>query len=321
MLGPSAPVPFDPGVLRRGRDLRAVGIEPSRDGQWVPVRRGVWVPAAVWRALTPEQRHAALVHATAACLDREQPVFALTSAAAVWGLPRVEPWPDSVRVLVDKHDRGRGTPLAQPHVGEPCDAVDRGGALVTPLARTVVDLARTGSLASAVAAADHALRHALCTRLELESEAATVLPRVRGRQLARLVVDLADPDSMSVGESLSRVQMYLLNLPRPQLQVAYEDADGPIGLVDFDWGYAVGEFDGRVKYRVQQGGRRLPEQVLWAEKQREDRLRRRTRVARWTWDVALDRRRLAAVLSEKGVRPRPANTWFVLGRRPHTRAP
>ncbi|MGL5929007.1 MAG: hypothetical protein ACRCY8_08735 [Dermatophilaceae bacterium] len=316
MLGPSAPIPFDPGVLRRGRDLRAVGIEPSRDGQWVAVRRGVWVPAAVWRALTPEQQHAALVHATAVCLDREQPVFALTSAAAVWGLSRVEPWPDSVRVLVERDDRGRGTPLAQPHVGEPCDPVDRGGVLVTPLARTVVDLARTGSLASAVAAADHALRHELCTRTELESEAAAVLPRVRGRQLARLVVDLADPHSMSVGESLSRVQMYLLNLPRPQLQVAYDDADGPIGLVDFDWGYAVGEFDGRVKYRMQDRGQRPPEEVIWAEKQREDRLRRRTRVARWTWDVALDRRRLATVLGEKGVRPRPANTWFDLGGRP-----
>ena len=60
---------------------------------------------------------------------------------------------------------------------------------------------------------------------------------------------LADPLSMSPGESLSRVQMFLLNLPRPELQQEIRDAEGLVGVVDFGWDGVVGEFDGKVKYR------------------------------------------------------------------------
>ena len=315
MLGPSAPPPFEAGILRRGRDLRAVGVEPTR-GDWHQVRNGVWVTAREWLRLTPEHRHAALVHASALCLGRDQPVFALTSAAAVWGLPRVEPWPDAVRVLVGTVGRGRGSSLVRPHVGRPEAGVLVGGIRVTPVARTVVDLARTGSLLTAVAAADHALRHGLCTAEELRREVDAVPRRVRGRKRARLVGALADPLSMSAGESLSRVQMFLLNLPRPELQKEVHDADGLVGVVDFGWRGVVGEFDGRVKYRVPEGA--TPEaasDVLWREKQREDRLRSQVRVARWTWAVALDARRLEAVLAPHGIRPLPANTWVDLGAR------
>jgi hypothetical protein len=264
-----------------------------------------------WAGLSPEQRHAALVHATATVLERADPVFALGSAAAVWGLPRIEPWPDAVSVLVNVRERGRGSSLVRPHVGRRDPGTERAGIRVTGAARTVVDLGRTASLATAVASADHALRHGLCTREELIGELEDVPPRVRGRLVARLVVALADPRSMSVGESLSRVQMYLLNLPRPELQEEVADEQGRIGVVDFGWEGAVGEFDGRVKYAVDP--RSAPEQaseVVWREKQREDRLRRRRLVARWTWADAMDRHRLARVLAGVGVRSQPTNTWF-----------
>lgn len=191
-----------------------------------------------------------------------------------------------------------------------------GGIAVTSVARTVVDLARTGSLPTGVAAADHALRHGLCSGVERRQEVDAVPPRVRGCATARLVGELADPLSMSPGESLSRVQMFLLNLPKPQLQMEVHDADRLVGLVDFGWRGVVGEFDGRVKYRVPDGA--TPDaatEVLWLEKQREDRLRRQLRVARWTWATALDARRLAAVLSQQGIRPRPTSTWVDLGAR------
>ena len=315
MLGPAAPTPFDPGILRRGRDLRAIGTEPTRGG-WHQVRNGVWVTEHEWSRLMPEQRHAALVHATGLCLERDQPVFALTSAAAVWGLPRVEAWPDAVRVLVGTAGRGRGSALVRPHVGRPDAGVSVGGIAVTSVARTVVDLARTGSLQTAVAAADHALRHGLCTAEAFTLEVDAVPRRVRGRTRARLVRELADPLSMSPGESLSRVQMFLLNLPRPQLQKEVHDAEGLVGVVDFGWQGVVGEFDGRVKYRVPEDA--TPDaasEVVWREKQREDRLRRQVQVARWTWAVALDARRLAAVLGLHGIRPLPTNTWIDLGAR------
>lgn len=315
MLGPAAPTPFDACILRRGRDLRAAGIEPTRGG-WHQVRNGVWVSEHEWHGLTPEHEHAALVHATGLCLDRENPVFAVTSAAAVWGLPRIEKWPDAVRVLVATEERGRGSSLVRPHVGREADTVRMGDIRVTSAARTIVDLARTGTLHTAVAAADHALRHELCSFDELMAEVDAVPPRVRGRNTARLVGALADPLSMSAGESLSRVQMFLLNLPKPELQKEIRDAAGLVGFVDFGWEGVVGEFDGKVKYRVAEGASAADAgEVVWREKQREDRLRRQGRVARWTWAIALDRARLGARLAEYGIRPLPANTWVDLGAR------
>jgi hypothetical protein len=315
MIGPPPPVPFDPGLLRRGRDLRAVGVEPTRGG-WHQVRNGVWVTQSEWRRLTPEQRHAALVHATGLCLERQEAVFALTSAAAVWGLPRIEAWPDAVRVLVDTPSRGRGSPLVRPHVGRDADLVTVAGIQVTTPARTVVDLARTGTLVSAVAAADHALRHRLCSHEQLWAEIDAVPPRVRGRVTARLVGALADPSSMSAGESLSRVQMFLLNLPRPELQKEVRDEHGLVGYADFGWEGIVGEFDGKVKYGVPEGvSAEEAAEIVWREKQREDRLRRRLRVVRWTWSIALDRNRFGAHLASHGIRPLAVNTWVDLGAR------
>ncbi len=317
MLGSAPPPPFDPGHLRLGSDLRRIGVEPTRDrAGWHQVRHGVWAPRAVWDGLDPGQRHAALVHATVLrCRPEARHVIAAESAAAVWGLPRVERWPDSVRVLVHSRRDG-GSSLLRPCLGAETAPVPVSGLLVTPVARTVVDLARTGSLATAVAAADHALRHRLCTPVELAAEVTAVRPRSRGRSAATLVRDLADPASMSAGESLSRVQMFLLNLPRPQLQVEQEDDAGLIGLTDFGWPGVAGEFDGRVKYRVPEGADpQSAGEVVWAEKRREDRLRRRVLVARWVWSVAMDRPALARVLAEVGVRPQPRCTWFDLGAR------
>jgi hypothetical protein len=165
----------------------------------------------------------------------------------------------------------------------------------------VVDLARSGSLPTAVAAADHALRHGLCTRDDLVREADAVPRRRRGRPQAALVVDLADGDSMSAGESLSRVQMFRLGVPRPRLQVRHEDAQGLIG---------------KVKYRASDGDSAAQvSEVLWREKKREDRLRARGRVARWTWEIALEQERLGAVLAGQGVLPDPRASWFDLGQR------
>ncbi len=162
----------------------------------------------------------------------------------------------------------------RPFVAAPAQPSVLNGVRVTGVARTVVDLARTGSLESAVAAADHALRHGLCSAADLRAEADAVPARVRGRPVAALVAELADGDSMSVGESLSRVQMFRLGLPRPRLQVEHVDGLGSIGFVDFDWDGVVGEFDGKVKYRVPpDADPQEAAEILWREKKREDRLR------------------------------------------------
>ena len=314
MLGEPHRPPFDASTLRLAGELRRLRVEPTR-GDWHHVRHGVWMPLARWQALDPLDRHAALVHASAMVRPAAQPpvVFALHSAAALWGLPRVERWPAVVRHLVT--DRGRrSADILRPHLGPGTEPVMWQGLALTSVARTVTDLARTGSLHTAVAAGDHALRHRLCTREELAAEAAALPPRVRRRGAAALVVDLVDPRSMSVGESLSRAQMFILNVPRPELQVTYTDDDGLIGDVDFGWKGVVGEFDGRMKYAMPEGA--TPAQaaeVLWREKRREDRLRRQAKVTRWLWQDAMRGARLLVRLGEVGIRPTPRSTWFDLG--------
>ncbi len=277
----------------------------------------MWIEDAAWKALTPVQRHAALVHASALRGDPDSGrVASHTSAAAVWGLPRIEEWPSAVHVTTSEV-RVRSSGRVIRHVAQHVPFVDREGLLVTSAARTVADVARMSTLPEGLAAADHALRFKLCTRAELAAELADVPPRAAGRVRLALVVDLADPRSMSVGESLSRAQMFVLNVPRPDLQVRYTDSGGLIGEVDFGWDGVGGEFDGKVKYAVPEGATaKEAGEMLWREKRREDRLRRLVReVARWTGDVALDHRRLGAVLQHHGVRPQARNTWLLVSGR------
>ncbi|MFC7487993.1 hypothetical protein ACOCJ7_18485 [Knoellia sp. CPCC 206453] len=313
MLGAAAPLPFDPGALRLASDLRRSGIEPSR-GPWHHVRCGVWIDGALWATLDPTQRHAAFVHATALLRRLQEPVVcAVEAAAAVWGLPRIEDWPGFVRHHVTER-RVRGSTLLRPFLGAEVEPVERQGLLVTPVARTVVDLARSGSMFTAVASADHALRHALCDAEELAAEVSSLPPRAAGRVRAALVRDLADPLSMSPGESLSRVQMFRLNLPRPELQHEVHDDDGLAGVADFWWEGVVGEFDGKMKYRVPEGASpQEAAEIVWKEKKREDRLRSRARVARWIWVDALRPERMLHRLGAVGIRPVARLRWFDLG--------
>lgn len=313
----SRPEPFRPALLRPTADLRRLGEGPAdRDepGQltWVKVRRGVVVRAATWVRLTPGQRHAAFVHSTAMQLKSATlPTFSHTSAAALHRLPRVTAWPTRADVSISGgkvHSSG----LVRRHLadlGEP-DVVD--GVPVTPLLRTLIDLARAEELPDAVAAADHALHHHLCTREDLMAELALVPAGARGRARAALVVDLAEAGAMSVGESLSRVQMFRLNIPRPTLQVPIEDEDGLIGVGDFGWDGVIGEFDGRMKYRIREGmSPEEAEKVLWSEKLREDRIRATDhRMARWIWADALRPMRMVATLGAQGITRQPRNTWF-----------
>ena len=224
------------------------------------------------------------------------------------GLPRVTSWPKRVELISPARSSG----LIVRHDLTIEGAVEVAGLNVTSLGRTVVDLGRTEDVRDAVAAADHALHHGLCTRAALEAEFDCLDPGVPGRAMARLVLDLADGRSMSVGESLSRVQMFLQNLPRPQLQVKVVDGEGVVGYGDFGWRGVVGEFDGRMKYRVPEGADpRVVQEVLWREKRREDRIRGAgNKVARWVWTDATAPTGMLRLLGAQGIRPAARSTWF-----------
>ena len=115
-----------------------------------------------------------------------------------------------------------------------------------------------------------------------------------------------------MGESLSRTGILLAGMPLPELQIVYPHAFGE-DRVDFRWKRRfhvrriplLGEFDGEVKYtRAEFMDGRTIEEVVWAEKRREDRLRAPGRsMARWLWADALRPERLRAVLLTAGLRP------------------
>ncbi|HEY8587955.1 MAG TPA: hypothetical protein VIL55_00245 [Naasia sp.] len=173
------------------------------------------------------------------------------------------------------------------------------GLYATPLERTFLDLAESLPFREAVVPADAAL--ALGASIAAIRDLATG-EVCRGWRRVQRVIDFANPLSESPGESLSRVLFEELGLPAPLLQREFRDARGLIGRVDFWWPEqgVIGEFDGRVKYLGRYPG--APEDALWREKVREDRLRAvAPRVARWVWSDLETPERLLGILSAAGL--------------------
>jgi hypothetical protein len=160
------------------------------------------------------------------------------------------------------------------------DVVVIDGVRATSAARTVLDCARIMPFVDAVVLADAALQR-MSTSPEGLSRAVEQQSGWPGAPAARRVVAFADGRAETPGESVSRVVFVELGLPRPELQVTLEGADGSVYRTDFYWeAYrTVGEFDGAVKYRGDGGA-----DVVFAEKIREDGLRDAgNEVFRWVW--------------------------------------
>ncbi len=280
-------------------ELRAQGMGASeirrrvRTGELHPLRRGAF-------ATEPDggtARHLQLIRATLPSLA-DGSVLSHVSAAVLHGLPVDERLLN--RVTVTRPSKGGSwvgpqlhryrTPLAESDVEE-VDGLRR-----TVIARTVVDLARCGELAMAVAAADAGLRTGV-TREALDDQLKAARRR-RGCARARVVVSLADRRSESAGESVSRVTMWQLGMPMPELQ--FEVTVGGIRYrSDFGWPDlgVLGEFDGKVKYdRLLRPGESASD-VVMREKRREADLRAAGWwVVRWAWADAIKPARLDRLL-------------------------
>jgi hypothetical protein len=133
---------------------------------------------------------------------------------------------------------------------------------VTTPARTVVDLARTGTFAAGVVAADSALHQGLVAPLELRI-AASECPS-RGSARAARVVEFASGLAESPLESLARVAFDDQGLPPPELQASIVGDRGFIGRVDFYWKHyrTIAEVDGALKYADPDRARKQ----LWRDK-------------------------------------------------------
>lgn len=277
------------------------------------IRRGVYADVQRWEHLQAAERYRMFVLATIACM-RSTPTICGQSAAVLWGLPSIGRWPEVVEVVevaVTSDGPGstglvmrrRTSVIPTPH--------DLDGIQVTSPARTVVDVARSADFAAALTGADAALRAGLCTHDELDREVQQIPQRAGGRRAAMNVAHLADGRLESPGESLSRARMWELGLPQPRLQVPLGDEQGHFGRADFGWDGVIGEFDGKLKYRAGELTDEPTEDVLWREKQREDRIRRYLRVVRWTWDDALRSHPLARILAGAGILPTQARPSWV----------
>jgi len=270
----------------------------------VRVRHGVYVDRAAWNALDGRSRHLVRMRAVIPLL-RPGAVFALDSAAALHGLPRLDPWTDRVRVLVPSlaHDVHR--------VGLTVHAGTTGtsgkhfwGIEYASLASTVVETARRGSLSAAVVAIDHALRSGVHLD-ELREIGARTGPW--GSVRLEHAFEIADVRHESVGESFFAVRAVELGCPDLEPQHEFVSSDGTVDRVDF-WLPREGlvlEFDGRQKYEdPEMLAGRDPRDVLWAEKRREDRLRSRPEVrgvVRADWSHLVDPERLRALFRARGV--------------------
>ncbi len=219
-------------------------------------RRDTFAPGkqAAKVASDPPRAHAldlaaVLVHMHGTCIGSHE------TAAIIHGLDLLErPPADLVTVTHTRQGSGsrsgrRGLRVHVAGIPE-CDIEQRYGVPVTRVARTVVDLCRTGTFREGVVVADSALHAGKVTLAELEAVIAA-RPRWPGLRRARSVVAFSDGRSESVLESLARVIMHENGLPPPELQVWIQDGYGaPIGRVDFFWPQynTIGEADGAMKY-------------------------------------------------------------------------
>lgn len=297
--------------LRFTRDLEPLGDEARRlrravaKGSAVRPHRGAFVDAAAWSGLDERGRFLTRI-AAASAVARVTPIVSHLSAAAVWGAPIIGHPPAAIDVLATvaagtRTEHGfRKHASAFPHEAEVVDRIP-----VTPLIRTLADVAASSPFVTAVGVLDWAV-----SRSEVGPDVLADLDRrgvVRGRARAERAVRFADGRSGSPGESLSRVRIHELGFPPPELQRRFSDRRGFIGVVDFWWPEfrLIGEFDGREKYvrETYTQGRSTAEVVI-DEKRRENRLRAvgpGLGVARWEWADAWRAAPLAEKLREAGL--------------------
>lgn len=317
MLRPETLQWRDEFVLTREIEIpgdRTIFFARVRAGEFVRVRRGVYMATDRWCSLGSQDRYRMIVLATVAYAGYPV-VLSHESAASLWRLPWVGPSTGQVHAVGDSLG-GSSRSLFRRHSprGDD-DPVRIDGVDVTSLSRTVVDIARTSSFEQSVVAADAALRRnehphpvvpqATLTKQQLLDELGSTRAN-QGEARARLALHFADGRADRPGESLSRANIRRARLTAPELQVPMTGASGRNWIVDFWWPdfNLIGEFDGAAKYSDVEFLRgRTPHQALIEEKFREDDLRATgRRMTRWMWQTAVDLEALRGHLIAAGVR-------------------
>lgn len=272
-----------------------------RAGVLAKPRRGAYVAGDAWRELDARGRHSVRARATLAQARADVVLSHVTGLleydVPTWGLPL-----DEVHLTRRDGRIGRADAGVRQHRGlvEAGDVIGRNGVAVMSPTRLALEVTTMSTVEQALVVVDDLLHRGLTTQQDLASRyrAMTYWPRSLQTDL---VLRLADPRIESVGEARAFYLCFSQGLPMPELQHEVRDEAGRVvARLDFAWpelGVYM-EFDGKVKYeRLLRDGQRASDVVI-AEKEREDLVRRLTgwRCIRITWaDLARPERTAAMV--------------------------
>ncbi|MGM0385258.1 MAG: hypothetical protein ACQERF_04655 [Actinomycetota bacterium] len=301
---PETPVVFRAAEVREAAGFLGDSRNLSRRPDLHAIRTGSYMACSEWAGLTAKEQHLYLVRETVQHFGSDL-LVSDRSAADLWGIPYLGERPDKVEVTKKRVGGGRSSGHLHYRTTKKLpDPVDFDGVAVTSPARTAVDIARTLGFASGLMAFDHVLASKLTTVEDLVLAIADLARRI-DRVKAEAVLVRADRRSESPAESLARARMYQIGAPIPDLQREFFVNGVLVGRTDFYWEDAdcIGEMDGDVKYLGGgASGGRPAEQIVLAEKRREDALRRIvTAFIRFIWDDALAIAPLEAELRRVGV--------------------
>lgn len=283
-----------------------------------PLRTGTLVDAAVWQSAHAAGRH--LLRAFAVSdLARTPIVISHTTAAAAWGLPLVGVPDTAVHCIpASPHSNKTHGDVIRHDVPLPEDDItELDGLRVTTLSRTVFDVIRLLDLRGGLACFDAAVRREAWSddthALDLD-RAGTFIESVRARiyrgtgrrgiRRARIALELVDGRAQLPGESISRLLMWELELPAPDLQVKVQ-TDAGTAYLDFAWPQLrlFGEFDGEVKLTDPDITRGRPRALILAGQEARRRAVARAtswRGLHWGWDDIADAGTFWAALRSQG---------------------
>ena len=210
-------------------------------------------------------------------------VFSHISAALMHSLPVAYPVTHQVEVVRPGINRRfksihvRGSRIPRSH------RTTIGGAGVTTLERTLIDVARSYNLDISVAMLDDALRRGLTSKTKIFETLAQCLEK-RNVSKVRSAIDLSDPRRESPAESIAAVRFFQHGITgmEPQIMFRAESLHSDV-RVDFRHQEArlVVEIDGIGKLYLGSG---VPREELERERHREQWLRDRGwRVVRISW--------------------------------------
>ena len=303
-----------PTVLHRSA-LLAAGLTideirtARRAGTWHTLHRGAYCDAEAIASLHPDRKYELRVRAVAA--RSPQLVLSHISAAAILRLPLWGTALDNVHLTRIGKGGGRNAPGRVVHSAHllPSEIINHQGFRVTTPTRTLVDLVCSAPFATATIAADYALRREMLLPPDL-ARALESTDHRRGAAAGRRALLFANGRSESVGETRTRLVMHQFGLPEPTLQVRIYAANRTfVGRVDLGYpelGVLI-EFDGLIKYRKPLQPGQTPEDVVVAEKVREDLLRGLGYVVvRFVWAELSDPAAMVAKINAAIVRGRRA---------------